>query len=133
MNPGNGCNAAPAVSPLNLGDLQNDMESDARSRMDSMISAEDLRDLHARTTVVTSSTPALAILSYAERAEIDLIIVGTHGRTGLAHFFLGSVAQQIVRTAQCPVLTVRAHEREFVRPDALQTTVQDRGPAPSTT
>jgi len=54
--------------------------------------------------------------------------VGTHGRGGLAEFFLGSVAQKIVRSAPCPVLTVRTHEREFVAPDALVVTGHDPAP-----
>ena len=111
----------PALSPVNLGDLQDDLEKEAWRQVDALVSAEDLLELHARTAVTTSSAPAQAILSYAERSDIDLIIVGTHGRTGLAHFFLGSVAQHVVRSAKCPVLTVRANQRDFVHPDALQT------------
>ena len=45
----------------------------------------------------------------------DLIILSTHGRTGLAHVFLGSTAEQVVRRAGCHVLVVRENEREFVR------------------
>jgi len=47
------------------------------------------------------------IVEVAKEIGADLIVIGTHGRTGLAHFFLGSVAEKIVRTAPCPVLTVR--------------------------
>lgn len=47
------------------------------------------------------------IVEAAKALSADLIVIGTHGRTGLAHFFLGSVAEKIVRTAPCPVLTVR--------------------------
>jgi len=47
------------------------------------------------------------ILDYAREAEIDLIVIGTHGRTGVAHFVIGSVAERVVRHATCPVLTVR--------------------------
>jgi len=47
------------------------------------------------------------ILKYAEEARIDLIVIGTHGRSGLVHLLLGSVAEKVVRKAQCPVLTVR--------------------------
>src|SRR6185436_11899510 len=54
---------------------------------------------------------------YADAEQIDLIIVGTHGRNGFAHFFMGSVAQHVVRRASCPVLTVRHPEREFVVPE----------------
>ena len=79
--------------------------------------------------VMTSSAPAQAILNYAGDHRVDLIIVGTHGRSGLARLFMGSVAQHVVRLAACPVLTVRHPEREFVRPDALE---QLTAPLPTT-
>jgi len=47
----------------------------------------------------------------AERIDADLIVMGTHGRTGIAHAFLGSVAERILRTVQCPVLTVKAPDK----------------------
>ncbi|HEX6985327.1 MAG TPA: universal stress protein [Planctomycetaceae bacterium] len=49
------------------------------------------------------------IVRYAADAEADLIVLGTHGRTGLAHVLLGSVAEKVVRKAPCAVLTVRPH------------------------
>jgi hypothetical protein len=52
-------------------------------------------------------TPAEAIIDYAGATGTSLIVMGTHGRTGLAHLLIGSVAEQVVRTAPCPVLTVR--------------------------
>jgi K+-sensing histidine kinase KdpD len=48
-----------------------------------------------------------AIIDYVNREQIDLLVVGTHGRRGLAHVLLGSVAEALVRRAPCPVLTVR--------------------------
>ena len=50
---------------------------------------------------------ARTIAEYAADRGVDLIVMGTHGRTGFAHLLLGSVAEQLVRTASCPVLTVR--------------------------
>jgi nucleotide-binding universal stress UspA family protein len=47
------------------------------------------------------------IAAFAAKEKVDLIVMGTHGRTGLAHAFLGSVAERVVRGAPCPVLTVR--------------------------
>jgi len=47
------------------------------------------------------------ITRFAEKEKIDLIVMGTRGRTGLAHVFLGSVAERVVRHASCPVLTVK--------------------------
>jgi nucleotide-binding universal stress UspA family protein len=49
---------------------------------------------------------AQTIVEYAQSIRADLIVMGTHGRTGLAHFIIGSVAERVVRLAPCPVLTV---------------------------
>ena len=57
---------------------------------------------------------AHAITEYAKTNAIDLIIVGTHGRGAVSRFLMGSVAERVVRSAPCPVLTVHAHERDFV-------------------
>lgn len=65
--------------------------------------------------VVREGVPFREVVAYAQEMEIDLIIVGTHGRTGLSHLLLGSVAERVVRSAPCPVLTVHSGEREFVK------------------
>jgi nucleotide-binding universal stress UspA family protein len=106
--------------PLDVGPTQQALEDDARRTLDGLLAEPDRSALRAQLVVLTSARPAQTILGYARDEQIDLIIVGTHGRRGLGYFFLGSVAQQVSRLAQCPVLTVRAHEREFIRPDALQ-------------
>lgn len=56
--------------------------------------------------------PFEQILAAAKREAVDLIVMGTHGRTGLGHVVLGSVAERVVRLAPCPVLTVKAPESE---------------------
>jgi nucleotide-binding universal stress UspA family protein len=56
---------------------------------------------------VATGHPADAIVRVAQERGVDLIVMGTHGRTGLQHVFLGSVAEKVVRLAPCPVLTVR--------------------------
>jgi nucleotide-binding universal stress UspA family protein len=63
---------------------------------------------NAKTALVVSSNAAEGICRYAEKEDIDLIVVSTHGRTGLAHLLIGSVAEKVVRHAPCPVLTVRS-------------------------
>ncbi len=65
---------------------------------------------------VTGDTVAGALLNYAEQHGMDLIVAGTHGRTGLAHWLLGSVAERLVREAPCPVLTVRACDEPAAPP-----------------
>lgn len=62
--------------------------------------------------------PFLEILRYAKDNNIDLIVMGTHGRAGLAHVMLGSVAERVVRKSTCPVMTVRHPKHEFVVPFA---------------
>jgi nucleotide-binding universal stress UspA family protein len=63
---------------------------------------------------VAAGPPAETIVRIAQERDADLIVMGTHGRTGLQHILLGSVAEKVVRLAPCPVLTVRynAHEVE---------------------
>ena len=61
---------------------------------------------------VAAGHPAEAIVRMAQELEVDLIIMATHGRTGLSHILLGSVAEQVVRHAPCAVLTVRQKERK---------------------
>ena len=60
---------------------------------------------------VVRGQPAGAIVRFAQERDIDLIVMGTHGRSGLQHVFLGSVAEKVVRQAPCPVLTVRYKRR----------------------
>jgi universal stress protein A len=57
--------------------------------------------------LTADGSPAQQIVRVAKSKRCDLIVIGTHGRTGLAKFFLGSVAGRVVSTASCPVLTVR--------------------------
>ena len=102
-----------------LPDLQRDVEDAARTRLEALLSEEDRTALQATPVILTSGAPASAIVDYANEARIDLIIMGTHGRGAVAHMLMGSVAERVVRTAPCPVLTVRHPEREFVLPDAL--------------
>ncbi len=66
------------------------------------------------TTELRVGTPAVEVVRAAKDLDADLIIISTHGRTGLAHVFLGSTAERIVRHASCPVLVVREREHEFV-------------------
>jgi universal stress protein A len=58
----------------------------------------------------------MEIIDYARDNEIDLIVIGTHGRSGLMHVLMGSVAERIVRKAPCPVLTVKPEGHQFVMP-----------------
>jgi nucleotide-binding universal stress UspA family protein len=65
---------------------------------------------------VVEGSPKVEIVRYARLHAIDLIVLATHGRTGLAHLIIGSVAESVVRTAPCPVLTVHPEGHQFVMP-----------------
>ena len=60
--------------------------------------------------VTTSGGAAVEVCSYAEQNDVDLIIMGTHGRGAIAKMILGSVADKVVRLAPCPVLTIRSYQ-----------------------
>ena len=77
------------------------------------------RDWEQGKTIVRATaqgSPFVEIIRYAKEHEIDLIILGTHGRSGLAHLLIGSVAEKVVRKSPCPVLTVRPEGHQFVLP-----------------
>ncbi len=69
-------------------------------------------DLEVEEVVLRASSPAAAIIEQAEQRNADLIVLGTHGRTGLTHVLVGSVAERVVRHSPIPVLTVRAPVRD---------------------
>ncbi|MGH8067830.1 MAG: universal stress protein [Candidatus Entotheonellia bacterium] len=72
------------------------------------IARQGLKEGLAVDVRVADGEPADAILRMARQEKVDLIVMGTHGRTGLSHLLLGSTAEAVVRAAACPVFTVRA-------------------------
>lgn len=109
---------APEVG-FAVPDMQRDLDRAARRELDQLISDDDVRDLRVVPALESATNAAAAIAAYAKVQLIDLIIVGTHGRGAMKQLIMGSVAERVVRTAPCPVLAVRAHEREFIAPDAV--------------
>ena len=63
-------------------------------------------------TTVETGIPHQVILDYAANEAVDVVVMGTHGRTGLEHFLLGSVTEKVIRSADVPVLVVRLDEDE---------------------
>ena len=107
-----------------LPELQKELEQDALKKLDDLLIDNDPNPVAVKKVVMTSSATAACIVEYANDQHIGLVIAGTHGRGAVAHLFVGSVAERVVRTATCPVLTVRAHERDFVVPDTLTKTAR---------
>ncbi|MBI3862441.1 MAG: universal stress protein [Planctomycetia bacterium] len=88
-------------------------ETYAQVRLDNWIPAQDSEGLRLETHF-RHGAPHIEVIDYAEDSQVDLIIMGTHGRGIAAHLLLGSVAEKVVRRAPCPVLTVHPTGRQFV-------------------
>lgn len=92
-------------TPIPLPDLENLTES-ARSALAALVEREQLGRFHPRMEIRFGS-PSAEIVAAAEELQVDLLCLSTHGRSGLSHLLLGSVAEKVIRHAPCPVLTVR--------------------------
>lgn len=91
-------------------EVLNALEEAGQQAVDDVIDRTEDAGLRSVEASVLSGTPARAILDYADERDIDLIVMGTHGRTGLERYLLGSVTEKIVRVADVPVLTVSPPE-----------------------
>ena len=90
----------------NLPELLESVVGEAHKRLNGMKSIVAAQGVEVETTVLTGQ-PAHTIVEHARARGFDLIVMGTHGRTGLSHMFVGSVAERVVRKAPCPVMTLR--------------------------
>jgi len=98
-----------AASP-NLALLIEEQRKAAQAQLEQL--AQKLSGQGAKVqTLLKSGSPPQVLADTAKRIKADLIVMATHGRTGLAHVLLGSVAERVVRLATCPVLTVRRPRR----------------------
>src|SRR5687767_3888823 len=97
--------------------LREAMLEDARERLAHRAAPRETTATRIETEVLFGHG-ARTIAEYAAERGADLIVMGTHGRTGVAHLLLGSIAERLVRTAPCPVLTVR-HPHTKRRPSEL--------------
>jgi len=87
--------------------------SDAVEKEMQTLKEKDLRGYGKYECMIVHGTPFLEILRMAKEKNVELIVVGTHGRTGLDHVLFGSTAEKVVRRAPCPVLSVRLPGKEF--------------------
>jgi universal stress protein A len=95
------------IVPSHLGaTMLDDLERQATNDLAQMLSETQASQMDVARRVVVG-IPYRKIVDVAEEEKIDLIVMTTHGRTGLSHLMMGSVAEKIVRTAPCPVLTIR--------------------------
>jgi nucleotide-binding universal stress UspA family protein len=102
-------------SSLSVTDLVEDMQRSAGKEMDKW-AAEVSAKVKEVEKLVVRGVPFVEIIKTAKEMDADLIVIGTHGRTGIDHMLFGSTAEKVVRKAPCPVLTVRIAGKEFKMP-----------------
>ena len=89
-----------------------ELDQSTREQLEKKLLAEIPEEIQNRVeTTILFGVPFLEIIMAARDKNIDLIVIGTHGRTGLAHMIIGSVAEKVVRKAPCPVLSVKSKEK----------------------
>ena len=98
-----------------LAQLMADIEKQAQSALDDLVPRETRARIQTE-CLIRKGVPFLEIIRCAGEIKADMIVCGTHGRTGLKHALFGSVAEKVVRKAPCPVLSVRHPEHKFEMP-----------------
>lgn len=97
------------VPHISFERLENEIEEGAQKMMESFCH-DHLADFDNYESLIISGLPYEEIITQAEKVAADLIVIGTHGRTGLDHVLFGSTAEKVVRKSKIPVLTVRLEE-----------------------
>jgi len=94
------------------GVLLDELQRAGQRALESVIDRAEAADVSSVQASVLSGSPYRAIVDYAESEDIDLVVMGTHGRTGFDRYLLGSVTERVVRLSDRPVLTLDGHERD---------------------
>jgi nucleotide-binding universal stress UspA family protein len=98
---------------IDYASLETEMRASGDKQL-AQLAVDEVRGEIATDTIIRTGSPAFEIIELAKSLPADLIVISTHGHTGLKHVVLGSVAEHVVRRAPCPVLVVREHEHDFV-------------------
>lgn len=94
------------VPQVSIDEIYRDMEKGARIELEKSY-ADDMQDMKDIERIVLKGIPYEEITKFAGDNNIDLVVLGTHGRRGIDRVLFGSTAEQVVRNAPCPVLSVR--------------------------
>ena len=100
------------LTPENLVAIENNIGVEVDRDFNKIIKKIDIPVKKITKTGVTF----VEIIDYVKTEAIDLIVMGTHGRSGIEHILIGSVAEKVVRKAPCPVLTIRPKNKSFQMP-----------------
>lgn len=108
-------------TPEAVCSIENKREREARSEMNSIVHSPEMKDL-AVSVIAETGDPAEELMRMVRDYDIDLAVVGTHGRTGMMRLLMGSLAEELFRNLQCPVLTVGPHlAKRHVAPGEIKT------------
>ncbi len=99
---------------IGFPNVEEELRSRGSNELENLIRKQIAKRVPAR-KIVRTGKPFYEINQYAEERNIDLIIIATHGHSGVEHILFGSTAEKVVRKAACPVLVVRTGEHEFIR------------------
>lgn len=94
--------------------LRQEMESSAEAQL-KKVGGKISRSVKAYESAVKSGIPYKEIIKFARNKSIDMIIMGTHGKSGADHFFFGSTTERVMKQADCPVLTIRPPKDMFLK------------------
>ncbi len=100
------------LTPENLVAMEKNIQDEVDRDFKEVLSAVDI-DVRK---VVRTGVAFVEIIDYAKTEGIDLIVMGTHGRSGIEHILIGNVAEKVVRKSPCPVMTIRPRGKEFKMP-----------------
>jgi len=92
-----------------------EMEASARRLLDDVAASIKKNNLDVESVLITGE-PFVEIIKYARKEQVDLIVMATHGRSGIEHMLMGSVAEKVVRKSPCPVLTIKKSGQTFTMP-----------------
>ncbi len=95
--------------------MEEEIRKHSEEQLNELVERETPRDIKA-TPIIRIGKPFIEIVEVAKSENADLIVISSHGRTGMDHVLFGSTADKVVRKAPCPVLTIRPHEHEFLVP-----------------
>ncbi|MEN6616207.1 MAG: universal stress protein [Syntrophorhabdus sp.] len=100
------------LTPENLVAIEKNIQDEVNSDFAKLLKTMDVKVK----TATREGTPFVEIIDYAKTEGIDLIVMGTHGRSGIEHILIGNVAEKVVRKSPCPVLTIRPEGKDFKMP-----------------
>ncbi len=106
--------------------LQEYLDQISKKKFDQLQDYLKSRNVDASSHTATG-VPHEAIVQVAQENDVDMIVMGTHGRTGLKHFFMGSTAERVIRYATCPVTTTRISNDDKVTEEQLLLLVESEG------